>query len=78
MAEKHLGLFRVGAYLDSHINDLRIEGKFEMADTLREWWEKAFGRVMGQNTITVEKTFRDGYRVHRNMPDATLAELENF
>ena len=78
MGEKHLGLFRLAMYLASHIDDLRIEGKYETADTLREWWEMAFDRILGQSSVKVNKAFRDGYRVHRNMPDATLAELENF
>lgn len=65
-------------YLDSHINDLRLEGKFDQADIVRRVCLLVFGIPRGQNTMAELRAFVEGYRKWRNMPDANLVELEMF
>ena len=78
MLPEDLAKLWLGMYLDSHINDLRLEGKLEQADKVRMVCLLVFGVPKAQNTIAELKMFVEGYRKHRNMPEANLVELEMF
>jgi hypothetical protein len=65
------------ALADSLRNELRIEGRHDLADKLRAKLQ-AFGIVCRDNPVSSLREFRDGYRLHLKMPNAPLWELECF
>jgi len=62
---------------ESYMNDLRLEGKYEFADQIRNVL-RLTGFNLPNLSVKDLKEYRDGYRIHRNMPDATITELELF
>lgn len=61
--------------LDSLRADLRIEGKHELADKIRDKM-KAIGINSADLPVLELEKYRDAYRLHRNMPNASFMELE--
>jgi len=62
-------------FLDSVRSELRLEGKCEMADKIRENTIVA-GFKARDVSIKDLQEWRDGLRQRRNMPNAPLWELE--
>ena len=75
--EKTEALVWTGLFLASFRDDLRLARRFQDADKVRKIMLNLKIPVADLDVTTLQN-FRDGYRIHRGKPIASLVDLEMF
>jgi hypothetical protein len=77
MDEKESACCWLFLFLDSLRADLRINSNHELSDIIRSKLNAA-GYKTTDLPVKILKVYRDEFRKHRKMPNASIVELEMF